>query len=92
MRPYTITCVPTSTTRSLGMREYSVVSSARPASQMKSRPARAASPGPLAAHSDLGPELVKGRAAPTSSSRARRNACREFGLVEIVGLHPARAY
>ena len=37
MTPYTITCVPTSTTRSLGMRKYSVASSARPASQMKSR-------------------------------------------------------
>src|SRR5262249_56138648 len=34
---YTITCVPTSTTRSLGMRKYSVASSARPASQMNSR-------------------------------------------------------
>ena len=38
MRPYTITCVPTSTTRSLGMREYSVVSSARPASQIEEPP------------------------------------------------------
>ena len=34
---HTITCVPTSTTRSLGMRKYSVASSARPASQMNSR-------------------------------------------------------